>query len=490
MFLKRCTELFLLFPLFIIAQNQEHDTKAIDVLLSKSEIAYKNLDDTKCLEYAKKAGELAIKASDSKREAQSYFIIARVLATLHMQKESILFVKKAEALGFANGNTLQLAELMEVKSFNYRSLGLDTHFLQADMGIIRMLKKDQSINSLKIQARAYANIGSYYYEHGVPDSAFAYLKKQERILKRIPEREIVVQLSEFYDGKGYVFLENNNADSAFYYFKKGYAFKQKYKDPLLYVQYCAFGDYYLGKGETRLALDYYLKTIQNINEFNVKNTNYISVYKSISELYGKLNQSKNEILYLKKYTRLNDSINALKDSKVDNITNVVLKENEQRLDSNKKATILIILAIVILSALLFYFTFSKYQRAKKSSIKNKQLVLQKEKETKDLKLKLNESFDELIQLAKTNDYNFYTRFQEVYPEFQNRLLLVNPTLQIPELTLSAYIYLDFQAKEIADYTFKSLRTIQNRKNRLRKKLNLSSTENLNVWFKNLMANPD
>jgi DNA-binding NarL/FixJ family response regulator len=98
---------------------------------------------------------------------------------------------------------------------------------------------------------------------------------------------------------------------------------------------------------------------------------------------------------------------------------------------------------------------------------------------------VNESFDEIINLAKENHPNFYTRFQEVYPDFQRKILEINSTLQNSELILLAYIYLNFETKEIADYLFKSPKTIQNRKHNLRKKLQIPSSIDFYVWLRTI-----
>lgn len=110
----------------------------------------------------------------------------------------------------------------------------------------------------------------------------------------------------------------------------------------------------------------------------------------------------------------------------------------------------------------------------------------KDEESQELQLKLNESFEELLTLAKDNHPNFYTRFREHYPHLHNRLLEIHPGLRISELTLCAYIYLDFTSKEIAEYTFKSIRTIQTRKFHLRKKLAIDSTQDFHSFIKALL----
>lgn len=103
-------------------------------------------------------------------------------------------------------------------------------------------------------------------------------------------------------------------------------------------------------------------------------------------------------------------------------------------------------------------------------VEEKEILLNtKEKETQMLKQKANESFDEIIKLAKENNAEFLTRFREVYPEFINKVLEIEPKLHTSELTFCAYLFLNFSTKNIAEYTFTLLRTVQTRKYNIRKK---------------------
>lgn len=148
----------------------------------------------------------------------------------------------------------------------------------------------------------------------------------------------------------------------------------------------------------------------------------------------------------------------------------------------------IISALIIIS---IYVKCRKRYLRKRKAIKivtqelarRDKLISQIDKESKGLRIRINKSFDEIIDLAKLNHPNFYTRFQEVYPDFQKKLLSINPNLKNSELVLLSYIYLDFKTKEIADYTFKSPKTIQNRKHLLRKKLDIPASVDISVWLK-------
>lgn len=89
------------------------------------------------------------------------------------------------------------------------------------------------------------------------------------------------------------------------------------------------------------------------------------------------------------------------------------------------------------------------------------------------------------ELAKENSPEFFTRFNEVYPEFRNKLLEISPRSKTSELTFCAYLFLNFSTKDIAEFTFTSPRTVQTRKYNIRKKFNIPTDEDLYIWIQNI-----
>ncbi|MBB4805546.1 DNA-binding NarL/FixJ family response regulator [Chryseobacterium defluvii] len=113
-------------------------------------------------------------------------------------------------------------------------------------------------------------------------------------------------------------------------------------------------------------------------------------------------------------------------------------------------------------------------------------ILNKERENLKTSLyeqKTGEAFDEIIQLAKSNSPEFWAHFQEKYPSFRKKLLEINPDLKASELILCAYIYLGFNTKDIAEYTFKAVQTIKNKKYNLRKRLSIPVKDNIMLWLR-------
>lgn len=121
--------------------------------------------------------------------------------------------------------------------------------------------------------------------------------------------------------------------------------------------------------------------------------------------------------------------------------------------------------------------------AHKELEKKEQRLSEFQIETDKLVKKVKESFDEVIKLAKTNDPAFLATFQEAYPEFTHNILKKYPDLTKGEFLLCTMIYLNFSSKQIAEYTQVKHRSIQIRKGRLRKKMNLISEVDLHYYMK-------
>lgn len=109
----------------------------------------------------------------------------------------------------------------------------------------------------------------------------------------------------------------------------------------------------------------------------------------------------------------------------------------------------------------------------------KQLDAKTEKPVEQLSLKA------LIELAHAKDPSFMKRFSEAEPVFIERLLEISPQLLPVELTLCAYIRLNFDTKEIARTCKLSVRSVESRKYRIRKKLGIDGETNMLTWMLDL-----
>lgn len=93
--------------------------------------------------------------------------------------------------------------------------------------------------------------------------------------------------------------------------------------------------------------------------------------------------------------------------------------------------------------------------------------------------------EEIIRLAKDNSPRLLSKFKTSNPVFFEKLATIQTNLQNSELIFCIYLKLNLTTKEIATYTYVTPKAIQNRKNRIRKKLNISSSVDIYKWFDEL-----
>lgn len=207
----------------------------------------------------------------------------------------------------------------------------------------------------------------------------------------------------------------------------------------------------------------------------------LELYGLMSEVYEKTGHVDNQKKYFFKFKSLNDSLNTIEASNLKDTMGIFVERKQKPLE-DKNNLLLYILLIGITSAFVVIFFVNKNVR------KKDRILSLKKQETQLLNQQLNLAFEEVVQLAKSDSPEFLTRFQEVYPNFFKNLLETEPQLLNTELKFCALLFLNFSTKEIASYTFVQPQSIQTKKNRLRKKLNISSSEDLYVWMKNINSN--
>ncbi|MFY0481122.1 tetratricopeptide repeat protein [Flavobacterium sp. PLA-1-15] len=327
---------------------------------------------------------------------------------------------------------------------------------------------------------SYENQASAYFGINVPDSAKIYLHKAMKIEENTYDASSLAH---------YYLKHDVNLDSARHYLQVADKLLKIHPEPFESILvHNKWGHYYRLNKQYAKAIEYYeqaLKYEKQVKDVNSRSESLLQM----SECYQLLGNTGESAKYLKLYSTLLDSINAAYAKEVGHTVNNIIKDEKK--ESQEKITNLqlklwgsIVFAVIILGATVYIYV--RNEKRKKSIIaKSESLLTEKDNELQSVQKKINPAFESLLELARQNHPSFYSRFQETYPNIQQKLLEINPDLQLSEFTLCAYIYLDFQTKDIAAYTFKSIRTIQSRKNRLRKRLDIPSDEDLYLWIKQL-----
>jgi hypothetical protein len=186
-----------------------------------------------------------------------------------------------------------------------------------------------------------------------------------------------------------------------------------------------------------------------------------AIYSEIANVYAEKKDLRNQALYLDKNKKLKDSINNVQKENFQKI-NVKTTAGNLNSESDKINKNYIFLSLIPLLGLALFFFFKSKKKAKKT---DKSLI----------------SISELKNFVDDPDL-FDINFQQFFPDFYKNLLNINATLDKSSLHLCAFIKLNFDTKKIATIKKISVRTVENRKYILRKKLNIAAYEDLYIWM--------
>jgi len=126
-----------------------------------------------------------------------------------------------------------------------------------------------------------------------------------------------------------------------------------------------------------------------------------------------------------------------------------------------------------------------------SIIKSNQLLFSYQPEFNEMLMAEDGCSNELIVSEELNrlvydDYTvFYLRFKESYPLFVHKIELMAPNLVAEEMKVIILMYLNYPTKEIAKITNSSFNAIQAKKHRIRRKLNVPTSNNIIDFLRHL-----
>lgn len=248
-----------------------------------------------------------------------------------------------------------------------------------------------------------------------------------------------------------------------------------------YLTHFNAGTIYSAEKNYAKAQEHYLISKKIIEKYYPIENLQKDIYSVLLHLYEKTNETDSINYYSKKIFEIDEKNKAKNISIkkiIDNKNNTVKKE----LAGNNQKLIYILVAITLLCSLLIFLSLFLYKKYKSRKFDKKDFPVN----PAIAQTNYHELFEEIVLLAKQNKPEFMTRFNELYPGFSNKLLAVNSDIQSSEIRFSAYLYLNFSTKEIAEYTHISVRTVQTKKYNLRKKLSIPTDMDIYVWFNHLM----
>ncbi|NOU46795.1 MAG: tetratricopeptide repeat protein, partial [Bacteroidales bacterium] len=286
------------------------------------------------------------------------------------------------------------------------------------------------------------------------------------------------------------------------------------------------GRYFEQLNQYDSAIFYFKCNMEQIDKLDMA-VERSAIYENLYNIYKKSGAIDSALRYHELFTIAMDSINQKKvqqqiaelEIKYQNEKNLneIQKLNESMYYLQSRTRLYIIGFLLIVSTLLFYILIRRH-KSKTIALKNKlfekeQENLRIELEVRERKLTLNamhmirvnevsyfvssklksllpqvnlennhmliELINELDSAARENIWEeFETRFRNVHQDFNNNLIHLYPELTPTEVKICSFIRLNLTNKDIAVITKRSLRTIENTRNHIRKKMNLDKDANL------------
>ncbi|TCD18104.1 hypothetical protein EZ456_21935 [Pedobacter psychrodurus] len=189
-------------------------------------------------------------------------------------------------------------------------------------------------------------------------------------------------------------------------------------------------------------------------------------------------------------------INNIKDINyklIDEFKVVALKNYKQTTDVLVRFYISALFLVLLFAVLLIVFIIQLNKAEVLLRNETEQSAMEAQERIDDLMKKIEsnelshspsklEALKEIVQLAVNNNPAFLIKFNDFDPEFSQKLLKIAPHLVASEIELCILLRLNFETKEMARHTKASVRAIESKKYRVRKKLGIPSDKDINIWM--------
>lgn len=489
--MKRQFLLFILCLLTLKTFANDGKKQEIDSIISKTKEYHKAVKILPMLESAIKALNLANINKYDEGKAMAHFWVAEALLNVGLPKEAFTHLESVQKTNYYNEKLAMQSETHRLKGKVYIVLKL---YQQAIRELYLQLACTRSLTGeqqKKSYLHAFGNLSTAFDRLGKLDSVEKYTKLQLDGLYELDEKENVFIYLGVYDDLGSYYTKKGDFTKAKHYLDKSLALVERYNVPLFYNTMSYLGNLEQEKGNYKKALTFFDKSLAN--KIKVGNRRAVrNSYRFLADYYQyyKLGNAKADE-YERSFSRLNDSLENEDRQLMDAVLSQILNSKDQESATKvSKAVKISIIALLLLALAVSYFVWrSKHNR---KILGQKEEALQ---ETETINRELTEQigenkFNNLIELAKSNNPEFLTLFAELYPQFIQALKTLDPNIRTTELEFCAMAFLNFSTKNIAEYTFVTVRAVQVRKNRLRKKLEIPSDADFNTWMRGLAEKED
>lgn len=411
--------------------------------------------------------------------AETYSYEGNLKQSLKRSTEGIQLAKKLN-------NDLYWSTLLTIEGTVFFKLGYyhksRQNFDQALLIADKISDKDKMYVG---KSRIYSEIATSIddkKDRTTSDSAEFYLRKAYKEIRQIsnkfPQRNRYI--ANIALNLGYKYFVNNNIPEAEKYLDEFYYLMKNDANRYNFATYYSIKGFIENKKKNYTkAVDYFNNAILLYNKSELLPSELSECYSGIAESYHGLRDYKNQAFYIVKSKKITDSLNISAKKLVEGTVSIAeQKENENY--SNIFFIIGILFIIGIILGTIFYLRHKNIENSIEGRETNFNGCNSSEEEDS---YNLNSKYlANIVYLAQNNDKSFHLKFLELFPNFNQKLLSINPQLTHSDLEYCALMKLKFDTKEISKLKNISVSSVESKKYRIRKKLNISSKDDIYIWL--------
>lgn len=383
-----------------------------------------------------------------------------------MSSAKLLF-KKAEAYQSPVYQTYAKIDLFNAYAFNGLYAKALEELKQGDK-IINRIDKNDLITTLT-RVNLYVAFSNYYLLQKDYENQLSYLEASALEYEKLTDRQHKERFRYIdYSNRSKVFIDLKEIDSAEYYAVLSLSKENQYgRDDIQFSNFLVLGRVSVERAQYVKAVSFF-KEAENVKGYK-NHLNLLILYDNIIQSYKMLNETEE----VKEYEVKRDSLKLRVSENQNKSLHNLLKEKGE--DTKNRFYFVIFILLVLLAVFMFLYIR-----------KNKILTKQEESSDEYLKenpvIKTGEDYSKLMEMVKKNDPAFITYFNEVFPHFTPKLLKINPDLIQSDVDFCALLKLKISTGDIARYKFITIKSVQNKKYNIRKKLNIPTGVDIYNWF--------
>ncbi|MCF8365820.1 MAG: tetratricopeptide repeat protein [Bacteroidales bacterium] len=491
------------------------------ILIGYGEINYEILQYDSAILFLENAKNLAEKQNNFKTLSAIYNNLAKANDKLGKRDEAIEYYVKAARI-FEKSNDYKNL------SIAYNNLGTVNLSFQNYKEALHFFFEALKLNSRdglgKNLSMIYSNIGVAYYKSDSLEKAAYYHRKSLNISK---QKGDVADMARSFLNLANLYSHQKKFDLAIAYYDSSLKICQNLGlEYGILLNKINLGELYYNRGNYRIAAETMENALKLLSVYSLPEEK-TELYRMLYKTYLKLGNETLALKNLEKHYNLRDSIAGEKKNQV--LLELQAKyENEkkqkeltelqkEKLANEGKYRVFIIVFLIFIMAFLLFSFFIIFQRRR--AIFHKKLA---EKDNEILKSQMNTKDKELanfaMHLAKNYEFNanisteinkimplsdktkteklsriihnldsesnvdawkeFELRFEQVHKDFFGVLKELHPDLTPVEIKVCSLLRLNMSSKDISALTNRSVRTIENTRTSIRKKLKLHPQTNL------------